>query len=811
MTLQEGIVKVLTKLKPDNEVTEMRVLKTNSGTVSGYYDKYEFLIEDALAWNDYNVYMTINPVKRDLIARKCNDYQRYATHTTKDDEIEKYSTLMIDCDPRRPAGISATQEEHEQAIKLAEKIKMYLESLGWSKGILVDSGNGAHLLYKIDLPNDSESVELVKNVLKVLDSKFSNDDVEVDKTTYNPARICKIPYTMSHKGEDMEDRPHRRSKVLKMPKVLKTIPKEKMKELVNEMQIQKHTKTSHAPVNESVDEVVKLLDKYHIEYTIKEDSDKYTFVLDVCPWREEHTDRSAYIVVSDKGIFAKCHHNSCNGESWYSLLKKLGEPIPKKSERVVYDDEFLKKSPSFILTTLIQQDIPFVDDMGNCWVTYEKQGIKHTVQAQSDNYKSRLGTLYKQVSNNIATSELKKVAIEHLKDRAIEAGMICEPYLRCGYDEEQDVYLYDLNTKDNKVVVIKENQWTLEKNQNTVFKRFNTMKQQIEPVQGIDNLDALDKYINLRSEGEKLLLKVVLVTAFIPNIPRPLNIFYGEKGASKTTVVKMLNAIVDPNKKEVMTFPKKDEDLILAMYNTYMPSFDNLDSISNEKSNLLCSAVTGASMTKRKLYSDTDETCISIKRPINLNGINIAGTNADLLDRAVLFQLERIPEELRITEQELWKIFREDLPTILGGCFTILSKAMVHMKTVRLPRLKRMADFTKWGYCIAEAMGVGGETFLNAYDENGKNATDEVVDSNVVAKSILTFMKDKQKWVGSTSDLYEQIKATGKYADDPNFPKGNNIFGKRINELKSNIEEKGIRITKTKVQQYKQITLEKIS
>lgn len=811
MTVKEAIRKVLTKLKPNNEVTEMRVLKTDNGTVSGYYDNYEYLIEDAIEWNGYNVYMTLNPVKKDLIARKCNDYQTYATNTTKDSEIEKYSILLIDCDPKRSAGISATEEEHDQAIRLAEKIYNYLELQGWSRGILVDSGNGAHIFYKIDLPNNSESIELVKNVLKVLDSKFSNDTVEVDKTTYNPSRICKIPYTMSRKGEDMEDRPHRRSKVLRMPKAFKVISKDQMQKLVSEMQTQKFVKTSTVSINGNVDEVAKLLDKHGIAYKVKEDRDKHTFVLDVCPWRPEHTDKSAYIVVSDKGIFAKCHHNSCSGESWYSLLKKLGEPIPEKTEKVIYDEEFLKKSPSFILTTLIQQDIPFVDDIGNCWVTYEKEGVKHTVQAQSDIYKSRLGTLYKHVTKNIATIDLKKVAIEHLKDRAIEEGGLCEPYLRCGYDEKQDIYLYDLITKDNKVVLIKDNQWTVESNQSRVFKRFNSMKQQIEPITGIDNLDVLDKYINLRSEGEKLLFKVVTVTAFIPNIPRPLNIFYGEKGASKTTVVKMLNAIVDPNKKEIMTLPKKDEDLILAMYNTYMPSFDNLDSISNEKSNLLCSAITGASMTKRKLYSDTDETCISIKRPINLNGINIAGTNADLLDRALLFQLERIPEELRMTEQELWKMFREDLPTILGGCFTILSKAMAHMKIVQLPRLKRMADFTKWGYCIALAMGVDGETFLNAYDENGKNATDEVVDSNVVAKSILAFMKDKQRWVGSMSDLYEQIKATGKYADDPSFPKGNNVFGKRINELKSNIEEKGIKITKTKVQQYKQITLEKTS
>jgi len=73
-----------------------------------------------------------------------------------------------------------------------------------------------------------------------------------------------------------------------------------------------------------------------------------------------------------------------------------------------------------------------------------------------------------------------------------------------------------------------------------------------------------------------------------------------------------------------------------------------------------------------------------------------------------LISLERIPEELRREEEELWPQFEEVLPTILGGAFDILSRAMAIQPAVHLATKPRMADFAVWGYAIAEAAGWGG-------------------------------------------------------------------------------------------------------
>ena len=99
----------------------------------------------------------------------------------------------------------------------SERDQDYLKEQGWPEPVVGDSGNGAHLLYRVDLPNDRESMELVKGVLEALSFKFSDETVAVDTTTCNAARIWKLYGTTARKGDNTEERPHRVSRLLKVP------------------------------------------------------------------------------------------------------------------------------------------------------------------------------------------------------------------------------------------------------------------------------------------------------------------------------------------------------------------------------------------------------------------------------------------------------------------------------------------------------------------------------------------------------------------------------------------------------------------
>jgi len=87
----------------------------------------------------------------------------------------------------------------------------------WGPPILADSGNGAHLLYTLDLPNDEEALKLVAGALAALDRRYSDDLVKVDVTCANAARIWKAYGTVARKGDSIPGRPHRISRILEVP------------------------------------------------------------------------------------------------------------------------------------------------------------------------------------------------------------------------------------------------------------------------------------------------------------------------------------------------------------------------------------------------------------------------------------------------------------------------------------------------------------------------------------------------------------------------------------------------------------------
>jgi hypothetical protein len=209
------ILRSLEVLVEPGSVTELRALSTSKRTMSGYYNNLETMAQHAATITDAEgVYLTLNPVNPDLLARSANHVTPWAKHTTADNDILRRRWLPIDFDPRRPAGISSTDAEHELALDRAQQCNLWLSDRGWPEPVLASSGNGGHLLYRIDLPNDAHSTDLIKRILNVIADRFSDDQVEVDRNVFNPARIWKLYGTYAQKGDSLTDRPHRLSRLL---------------------------------------------------------------------------------------------------------------------------------------------------------------------------------------------------------------------------------------------------------------------------------------------------------------------------------------------------------------------------------------------------------------------------------------------------------------------------------------------------------------------------------------------------------------------------------------------------------------------
>jgi hypothetical protein len=205
---------------------ELRAIFKNGRVDSGYFDDFALLAESAATLDRRadvsGVYWTLNPVNPDCLHRAKNHVREWASKskggaTTADAEILRRRFLFLDFDgASRPAGISATRHELEAAKEKARSVAQFLAGRKWEAPIAAMSGNGYHLLYRTELPNDRESTELVRKFLASLSLMFDDDTTKVDTSVFNASRICKVYGTAAKKGDDTPERPHRRSMLLRM-------------------------------------------------------------------------------------------------------------------------------------------------------------------------------------------------------------------------------------------------------------------------------------------------------------------------------------------------------------------------------------------------------------------------------------------------------------------------------------------------------------------------------------------------------------------------------------------------------------------
>jgi len=372
-------------------------------------------------------------------------------------------------------------------------------------------------------------------------------------------------------------------------------------------------------------------------------------------------------------------------------------------------------------------------------------------------------------------------------------------------------FWYDLSNATWQAIKITPQGWATTDNPPLMFVRYKHQQAQVIPQAGGD-IRKIYHYIPVKRG--KMLFLCWLVSCFVPNIPHPAPIFFGEKGSGKSTACERLKSLNDPSALETLTLQNDPRTLAVNLLQHWFLPFDNVSYINEETSDTLCRAITGGGIQQRKLHTNADDVIFTFKRCIAINGINNAVQRPDLLDRSILIELERITEANRKEAAELQTAFEADKPAILGGIFDTLVKAMNIFPTVKLNHLPRMADFTRWAYAIAEACGAGlGDTFLDEYAENRRSQNTEAIAADPVATLIVAFMQDRTTWDDTVSELLKEIRNIafkhGINSNTKGLPEKPNSLSRRLRGIKSNLEAVGITFQKREVASGTFITLNK--
>jgi len=313
-------------MKSEDEVVEVRVIANNK-TYSGYFKNIDNLVKEVNRFDGNNVYFVLNKINDACFSREqSNSMLEKPKQTTSDNDIELREWLLIDVDTKRATGVSASDIEKANSKETANKVYAFLRDFGFSEPICTDSGNGYHLLYKINLQNNDESKNLLQKFLQLLDLYFTTDKAEIDKTVFNASRITKLYGTVARKGKSTEDRPHRESYIIKAPEKIKVTPIELLVKVSDLLPVEEKPTFSNNYGKDTFD-----LDDFIHKNNIRVKSiDKYNggvkYNLEHCLFDDSHKGKDACIFQMANGAIGyKCLHNSCSSYKWQDV-RKLYEP-----------------------------------------------------------------------------------------------------------------------------------------------------------------------------------------------------------------------------------------------------------------------------------------------------------------------------------------------------------------------------------------------------------------------------------------------------------------------------------------------------
>jgi putative DNA primase/helicase len=309
-------------LYPPGALVEIRALKTPTGTCSGYFNDREKFIEAAVTMNGHGpgTYATINPVEPALRARASNRIRRRAEVTTSDRDVVQRCWIPLDFDPIRPTGISSTETEHAAALAAARAARTWLASLGvpGESMVLADSGNGAHLLLHVALPNDEPTTRLVERCLDAVALYCSTPDVAVDRGVFNAGRIMKLYGTVAMKGDATAERPHRRAQLLEVPAVLVVVPVPILERIAATLPADDPRDASPGRRGEPTFNVRTWLAAHGLGIRREKPWHSGATVLELaaCPFNGEHVGSAVVILEASGRLLFRCLHDSCRDKLW---------------------------------------------------------------------------------------------------------------------------------------------------------------------------------------------------------------------------------------------------------------------------------------------------------------------------------------------------------------------------------------------------------------------------------------------------------------------------------------------------------------
>jgi hypothetical protein len=421
-------------------------------------------------------------------------------------------------------------------------------------------------------------------------------------------------------------------------------------------------------------------------------------------------------------------------------------------------------------------------------------GQRETWAIRSRQFRNWLRKRYFEEIGDALSSAALTAALDLLEAKAqFDAP---ERQISLRFAEHNGAIYLDLGDKTWRCVEIDDQGWRVINAPPARFRRTAGILPLPAPQKG-GYVEALSPFLNLACRNDFILIVAWLLAALRPHGPYPVLAMAGEQGSAKTTLTKVLRALLDPNVAPVRALSRDERELMVSANNGHVLAFDNLSGLSPWLSDAFCRLASGGSFAVRKLYTNDEEMLFQAARPILLNGIEDLISRPDLADRAIFLQLPCVAEENRRSEAQLWEDFEQARPGILGALLDAASYGLRMLPSTHLPRLPRMADFAMWACACEGALWPRG-TFMRAFNQNRRSAIQDVIDTDPLAACVRHMMAGGRSWTGTASDLLRAAQAFTVDLPAMGWPKTSRALAGRLRRSQAFLRTIGIDIAFTR-------------
>jgi len=438
-----------------------------------------------------------------------------------------------------------------------------------------------------------------------------------------------------------------------------------------------------------------------------------------------------------------------------------------------------------VVALVLDGSILFHDQSGECYATYRQGNHLETWPITSKGFSDWLSYKAHHSLGFVPADASMKTALTALRGIATHEGETHPVYLRCA--PWRNGYIIDLCNEAWQVISVTPEGWDVLNESPIKFIRSRTAKPL--PLPKPENLELLWKYVNVL-DADKTLLLAYMLDSLRSNTPYPVLSFIGGQGTGKSFTHKVIRQLCDPNTVPLRAAPKSVEDVFVSAGANHMASFENMSSLSSGMQDALCTLSTGGGFAKRKLYSDSDETVIEVKRPVIINGISDSVTRPDLIDRMIRIDTPRLGTIA--DEIEMHEGYERDRPAIFGALLNLFVDALRLLPEIQLTSTPRMIGYAKLGEAIHKALGIN-HLFIDDYQRNRTESMARSLDASPAAMAVQEMMCNRKEWEGTVKALKSALEEYHRQ-DSEGWPRSIKGMGDVLRRMAPALRGVGINI-----------------